>query len=380
MQNNPSQYDVIIVGGGLAGLTGAILLSKGGLKVLLLEKKTFPFHKVCGEYVSNEVLDFFVSHGFDPFKHGASKINRLRISSSAGKNYFIDLDMGGFGISRYTMDNKLAAIARSTGAEIIENCRVGDIIFRNNIFEVSSSNGNYQSTFVIGGYGKRDTLDKKLNRDFIRQHTRYMGVKYHIETDYAFNEIGLDNFPGGYCGIAKIEDSKYNLCYLFRREKSDNFKSISEIEEKKLFINPIIRNIFRNARFIYPEPLVINEIYFDKKSCIENHLMLSGDSAGLITPLCGNGMAMAVHSAKILSEIILRNFNGKEISLNERNKIEKEYSEEWKRTFSKRLFWGRTLQGFSGNNAITSLFLAAVHFISPLERYLISQTHGRNRL
>ena len=83
MQDNSSHYDVIIAGGGLAGLTSAILLSKGGLKVLLLEKKTYPFHKVCGEYVSNEVADFFSRIGFDPFKHNASKIDQLRISTPA---------------------------------------------------------------------------------------------------------------------------------------------------------------------------------------------------------------------------------------------------------------------------------------------------------
>jgi len=48
--------DVLIIGGGLAGLTSAIHLSKSGLKVSLIEKNEFPKHKVCGEYISNEVL------------------------------------------------------------------------------------------------------------------------------------------------------------------------------------------------------------------------------------------------------------------------------------------------------------------------------------
>ena len=44
--------DVLIVGGGLAGLVNAIHLSKTGLKVIVLEKNDFPKHKVCGEYLS----------------------------------------------------------------------------------------------------------------------------------------------------------------------------------------------------------------------------------------------------------------------------------------------------------------------------------------
>ena len=50
--------DVIIIGGGLAGLTNAIHLSKLGKKVLLIEKNEYPKHKVCGEYISNEVLPY----------------------------------------------------------------------------------------------------------------------------------------------------------------------------------------------------------------------------------------------------------------------------------------------------------------------------------
>ena len=92
-------YDVIIVGGGLAGLVCSILLSRKGFKILLLEKKSYPFNKVCGEYVSNEVIGFLNTLGFDPYKHNASQIDKLRISFPSGKNIFVDLDMGGFGIS-----------------------------------------------------------------------------------------------------------------------------------------------------------------------------------------------------------------------------------------------------------------------------------------
>ncbi|TAE50818.1 MAG: FAD-dependent oxidoreductase, partial [Cytophagales bacterium] len=46
------QYEVAIIGGGLAGLTNAILLANAGKKVILFEKNQYPFHRVCGEYIS----------------------------------------------------------------------------------------------------------------------------------------------------------------------------------------------------------------------------------------------------------------------------------------------------------------------------------------
>ena len=63
MTNPPPIYDTAIVGGGLAGLSLAIRLSKKGYHILLLEKEIYPFHKVCGEYISMESWGFLTALG-----------------------------------------------------------------------------------------------------------------------------------------------------------------------------------------------------------------------------------------------------------------------------------------------------------------------------
>ena len=79
-------YDIIIIGGGLAGLVNAIFLSKAGIKVALFEKNTYPFHKVCGEYISNETLPFLQKLGLNPFDFGAVALKDFRLTSPKG-NY-----------------------------------------------------------------------------------------------------------------------------------------------------------------------------------------------------------------------------------------------------------------------------------------------------
>ena len=53
-----NQFDVLVVGGGLAGLCAAAHLAKEHLTVAVFEPKAYPRHKVCGEYISKEVLPY----------------------------------------------------------------------------------------------------------------------------------------------------------------------------------------------------------------------------------------------------------------------------------------------------------------------------------
>ncbi len=369
-------YDVAIVGGGLAGLTASILLADAGRSVLLIEKKSYPFHKVCGEYVSNEVLPFLKSIGFDPFSHGASAITKFRISTPAGRNIYMPLDLGGFGLSRYVMDDALYKLALQRGVKVITGARVKNLEFAENRFKIVTDELEFSSDLAIGSYGKRDTLDKKFNRDFINDRTGYLGVKYHVRINYPLDEVGLDSFENGYCGIVKIEKDIYNLCYLYKR--TGDGKSIAELQEKVLFKNPVLKELFYNSEFIYEEPLAINEISFRKKTLTESNIIMCGDSAGLIAPLCGNGMSMAIHAARLLvSEIIKYSEPGKKTNYVDREKLLQEYKVLWKAVFGTRLQVGRIMQGLFGNQHLTSFTLNSIHAIPYLQKWIMHKTHGK---
>ena len=58
-------YQVSIIGGGLAGLTLAIQLADEGYSCILFEKNKYPFHKVCGEYISMESWNFIERLGLN---------------------------------------------------------------------------------------------------------------------------------------------------------------------------------------------------------------------------------------------------------------------------------------------------------------------------
>ena len=164
---NITTFDVIIIGGGLAGLTNAIHLSKFKHRVLLIEKNSYPKHKVCGEYISDEVLPYLNSLGIDPIKEGAKKISKVQVSTTKSNLIKGELPLGGFGMSRYFLDSLLLKKALFNGVQVLKDY-VDSIVFNKEVFTVQTKDSkSFQSKVVIGAFGKRSLLDVKMNREFI---------------------------------------------------------------------------------------------------------------------------------------------------------------------------------------------------------------------
>lgn len=368
------ENEVIIIGGGLAGLTAAIHLRKLDIPVTIIEKNSYPKHKVCGEYISNEVLPYLNWLNISVDELQPTHINKLQFSTSSGKTIHTTLPLGGFGISRYTLDNYLYNKALKNGVTVLQDA-VTNIHFDNNTFAIITANGTtIKATWVIGAFGKRSNIDIQLNRDFIQQKSPWLAVKAHYEGNFSNDVVGLHNFNGGYCGVSKVEDDKINICYLASFESFKVCKSSSEYQEKVLEQNPHLKTIFQNSKLLFEKPLTISQISFEQKQPVEQHILMIGDTAGLIHPLCGNGMAMAIHSAKIVSEVIADFSNGK---IKTRAAMEETYTKQWNKTFSARLKTGRLLANILLQPKLSG-FLFRIILVAPfLLPMIIKKTHGK---
>ncbi len=375
---------IAIIGGGLAGLACSIRLARKGIKVILIEKNTYPFHKVCGEYISNEALDYVKSLGVNPYDFGAVSLDKFWLSSPSGNKLELDLPLGGFGISRYTLDYELSKIAKKEGVQVWEGVFVKEVIRRlesgewgvgnTNNFLIETSNGIIESQIVIGSYGKRSNLDNKLQRHFASKNFPYIGVKYHLKTDLMPNNvIALHNFWRGYCGISRIEEDKFCFCYLSHKDNLTDFKKVENIEKQLFTENPFLSKILKEAEFLYEKPEIINQVSFSPKKLIEDDILMCGDSAGMITPLCGNGMAMALHSSKILSDLLLLYFDN-QINFED---LKKDYQKQWNNQFQLRLKAGRIVQRFFGGRKSSELLINIFKYVPSLARKVVSLTHGK---
>ncbi|WP_452220166.1 NAD(P)/FAD-dependent oxidoreductase [Lacinutrix salivirga] len=373
MNTNPSSFDVIIIGGGLAGLSSAIHLSKSKLSVLVIEKNEYPKHKVCGEYISNEVLPYLEFLGIDVFKLGAKKINKFELSTPKNKVVKANLTLGGFGISRFCLDYELSKKAIQNQATISQDT-VENIQFSNDSFSVKTKQTTYNSKIVIGAYGKRANLDIKLNRDFIKNKSPFLAVKTHLKGDFPDDLVALHNFEGGYCGLSKVENDSINVCYITDFEAFKKYKDINEFQEKVVFKNKSLKAIFNNSKPVFETPLTISQISFETKNPIENHMLMCGDTAGMIHPLCGNGMSMAIRSAQMASLLIIQFFNGE---IKERQALEKQYLREWNREFKSRLRTGHIVADLFSRNQLAEVLIRIIKSFPSLMPHIIKRTHGK---
>ena len=365
-------YDMIIIGGGLAGLSCAVHLSQQHLKILLIERHSFPHHRVCGEYVSMEVLPYLKRLGADPMAQGAVSITHLQLTTQSGRTTTHKLPLGGFGLSRYALDNLIYERAGETTTLVTDTAT--SIKPMQEHYEVATKSGKtFRSLFVVAAYGKRSLLDKSMERKFISNRTGWMAVKAHYRYDHPENLVSLHNFEGGYCGVSKVEDGIVNACYLTTVSSFGKATSIEDFQNSTMSKNPYLKEFFQAAHPLFDTPLTISQISFEKKSAVENGIFMLGDSAGLIHPLCGNGMAMALHSANIFSKLFLKHFKG---TRKNRDLLEQLYRKEWQATFSGRLKTAGRIQRILMNKRASNVALEIAGMIPGIVPAVIRKTHG----
>jgi len=371
---NITTFDVIIVGGGLAGLTNAIHLSKFKQRVLLIEKNSYPKHKVCGEYISNEVLPYLNSLGIDPIKEGAKKISKVQVSTTKGNLIKGVLPLGGFGMSRYFLDSLLLKKARFNGVQVLKDS-VDSICFKNGVFTVQTKDSkSFQSKITIGAFGKRSILDLKMDREFIKKKSPYLAVKLHVKGDFPENLIALHNFKGGYCGVSKVENNSINLCYITEYNSFKKHKNITDFQKQVVFKNKHLKKIFEESTSVFEKPLTISQISFETKKPVENHIIMCGDTAGMIHPLCGNGMGMAITSARLASVRILQFLNGE---IKTRESLEKQYFKDWNNEFKTRLKTGHFIASLFRSQTVSQIAYSILKIIPFLLPKMIQFTHGK---
>ena len=115
---------ITIAGGGLAGLSLGIALSRRGVPVLIREAGSYPRHRVCGEFVNGVTHDTLVNLGIDSLFEDALRHGSTRWWMGSTRILEARLPRPALGMSRWLMDERLRIEFENSGGELSTNDRV----------------------------------------------------------------------------------------------------------------------------------------------------------------------------------------------------------------------------------------------------------------
>jgi flavin-dependent dehydrogenase len=324
-------YDVIVIGAGVAGSMTALLAARRGLRTLLVERQSFPRHKVCGCCLNARAVAMLQQADLwtrlQQFAPAQTSSLAIRCRGTA-----LNVPMpSGTAISRYRFDQWLSQEAVAAGAELIENTVATVFPLEPVPDEFMNEDAGLQQTRISAGRlelithrevelkfsepdAERSIVRSKVvvacdglghpslsrlpdyHADSVSGSRIGLGAVFPKHADDSWMESGtilMAVAPHGYAGLVEIENQQLNLAAAVDPSHLNGTKSPFAT----------VRSIFDLAGVALPQALP--EALFKGTLPLTRsasritgpRLILLGDSTGYIEPFTGEGMAWALSAA-----------------------------------------------------------------------------------
>lgn len=314
--------DVLIVGGGPSGSLCAYYLAKAGKEVILIDSENFPRNKICGDFVSpvglNELMEIGiwdlsdfkktnVITGATVYLDGVPLITKSLPDMEGLPNY-------GRVIPRITLDNWILEAARKQGVQIITPCKLESYSVNDNCVNIDCNQEGKQKHFVtkiiIGADGSNSKVARIMHGKKPNPENKIVAVRAYFENTNCISQqaelfFTSKSFPG-YYWFFPTSATTANVGIGMMLE---NFPK-EEIHLKNLLLDMIendesFKSKIGNGKAtdkIVGFPL---SIYNPKAPLVKDRVLLTGDAAGLVNSINGEGMQYAMQSGRWAAESII---------------------------------------------------------------------------
>jgi menaquinone-9 beta-reductase len=305
------QFDVAIVGAGPAGSSAAITLAQRGYHVALFDRAVFPRDKLCGDFVNPinwPVLDELgVSQELLACPH--AKISIFRMTSALGSEAISDFPeqngrQFGLGVRRFHLDHSLLARAERAGVSVHQGARITDMEMNSRGWRLSMERSGETLTararLIVGADGRNSWVARRLGvRTEAVQDSSSLGFEIQLQNVCGLhNRVEIHQFPGGYGGIARVDEVTANLCFTVRRSCLPKALSFENLRHQMLGVNPSLRALLLNATPV-SELRSVWPVYFPARPCFGERFLLVGDAARVSEPVTGEGIYLALRSGQL---------------------------------------------------------------------------------
>jgi flavin-dependent dehydrogenase len=319
--SSTKHYDVIIAGAGPAGTSAAIHLANCGVEVLLIEQKSFPRAKLCGEFISPECITHFETLGVAVEMEASQPAQIVETVFYSRRGRKIVVPSGWFGgaaalgLSRAAMDFNLLKRAKAVGVDVLEGATVNDLIedktrARGVIVRTRFTETEYRANAILDATGRARALSRRVDSQHATK-ARLVAFKAHLSgTRSSIQACEIYSYPGGYGGLSTVESGLSNLCFIIDAARVRSAHSDPQ--------TVLRQNVMRNHRAAFTlEHATVQtdwlsvalESFGRQRPSPTNGLLAIGDSAAFIDPFTGSGMLMALESGQLVSQHIVRHLD-----------------------------------------------------------------------
>lgn len=295
-RDNP---EIIIIGGGVAGLSAAIELGRQGIFPVVIEAGSYPSRKVCGEFLSPECLSWLkeLNIPFVPIKKAHIYLDAKELvypfPSPAGS------------LSHDCLDPLLAAHAQKLGAAIRTNIKVERLQMkqkREDRHRLELSDGHMMSaSSIIVATGRIPSLVTAPLK------AKYLGIKAHFEGVELSETLHMFGFQGAYLGLSPIEEGKANLACLATTACADQAGSIDSLMNKLVAKNPLLEKLLSPGNRLFDWMVAPVPFFGFKKIPDWHQAYFIGDAALSIPPASGLGLSLAITSGIMAANYAVSN-------------------------------------------------------------------------
>jgi geranylgeranyl reductase family protein len=314
------EREVIVVGAGPSGATAAMALAQKGRDVLLIDRKSFPRDKPCGDGVPAGAIEILYRHGMREriLDAGFYEVTSLRLVSPKG--YYFDADFthnpsgaASYVVPRTEFDATIQEHAVASGAEFCQ-AQVSEPIIEDGTVKgvrarVNGAIREIRARVVIGADGVTSAITRTLRQVKHVDLHRAVALRVYVEDIQEMPRrveffLYRDILPG-YAWIFPIGEGRVNLGLgmrldVFRTRKQD----LDRMLDAFLELPPIKRRLKNGGKLRDKATWQLN---FGSQRDLQHAYdgaLLIGDAAGFINPLTGGGIYNGMVSAELAAQVV----------------------------------------------------------------------------
>ncbi len=303
-QPSREQYDVVIVGGSLAGSATANHLARAGHSVLIVERAEFPRRKPCGEglfpYGVAELASLGVTPGSLP---ASSELRELRFHAGrAIAKARLGRVSPGLGVRREMLDASVLHQARAVGVEVLGGATAkGFVTNGGRAVSLTTSAGEIAARVIVGADGLQSRMRRLAGLDGAVHGTRY-GVTAHVELETEPPPAVEVFFEDGYeIYRTPVGGRSANIAILLEKRAMARFSGRLEAA----YLETIHGHPAAGAAFVLEHaPMAAGPFARGCTRAWRGNLVLVGDAAGFFDGITGDGMSSALVTARMCAESV----------------------------------------------------------------------------